>query len=145
MSDPEVYKIKDIARILKISIPTAYELARKPDFPAIKIGKAIRISKEAFEKWLSSNGTHFQNVEKQFDKITQPVKETQNSKIENRRQNKKTITVVGIVVYPDGSEKRFDELTQQERRDLAFYMNKVNAERQGFRAIRGRVAPDSET
>lgn len=53
---------------------------------------------------------------------------------------KKPITVVGIVVYPDGSEKRFDDLTQQERRDLAFYMNKVNAERQGFRVVsRGGV------
>lgn len=50
---------------------------------------------------------------------------------------KKPITVVGVVVYPDGSEKLFDDLTLQERRDLAFYMNKVNAEQQGFRAIRG--------
>ena len=53
MPDIEIYKIADIARVMRISIPTAYELARKPDFPAIRVGKAIRISRLAFENWLS--------------------------------------------------------------------------------------------
>jgi excisionase family DNA binding protein len=38
-----------------ISRATAYELVHKPDFPAFRSGRLIRISREAFFEWMARN------------------------------------------------------------------------------------------
>ena len=49
-----VYTIKELAKVLKISKSNAYQLARTPGFPKIKIGKRILVPKEELKKWLIS-------------------------------------------------------------------------------------------
>lgn len=39
---------KDIAQSPGCSIPTARGIMHRPDFPLIKVGKNLRVSKEAF-------------------------------------------------------------------------------------------------
>ena len=50
MSD--LLTVIDMAKLLKISRSKAYELTKEKDFPAIKIGKSIRIMREELYKWL---------------------------------------------------------------------------------------------
>jgi excisionase family DNA binding protein len=47
-----VYNVREIAKLLNINVPRAYELAKQKDFPAIRIGKRIVVPKQAFERWL---------------------------------------------------------------------------------------------
>jgi excisionase family DNA binding protein len=49
----EFYTTEDIAKCLGCSIPTARQLFHRSDFPALKIGKNFKVSKSAFEKWVS--------------------------------------------------------------------------------------------
>ncbi|MBP2642930.1 MAG: Helix-turn-helix domain [Firmicutes bacterium] len=50
----EVLTVKEVAAILKISLPLAYQLFKRKDFPALRIGarQQIKVSRAAFEKWL---------------------------------------------------------------------------------------------
>lgn len=50
--DKAVYNIPEIAAQMDINIPKAYELARQPGFPSIRIGRRIVVPKEAFHRWL---------------------------------------------------------------------------------------------
>lgn len=52
--EPAVYEVPEIASLLKINLVKAYELARRKDFPAIRIGRRIVIPKAAFERWLDT-------------------------------------------------------------------------------------------
>ena len=52
---PLVLNVEDISKILGISRATAYELVSREDFPKIKTGRLIKISKRAFFKWLEQN------------------------------------------------------------------------------------------
>lgn len=45
------YGSKDVALCLGCSIPTAREIMNRHDFPLIKAGKNLKVSKTAFEKW----------------------------------------------------------------------------------------------
>lgn len=49
----EFLTTEDVARSLGCSLPTARQLFYRPDFPALKIGKNFKVSKQAFEKWAS--------------------------------------------------------------------------------------------
>jgi len=49
-----VYKVEEIASILGISRTAAYELVKKGEFKAVRIGTTIRISKASFDMWLDS-------------------------------------------------------------------------------------------
>jgi len=50
----DVLTVKEVSAILKISLPLAYQLFKRKDFPALKIGqvKQKKVSRAAFEKWL---------------------------------------------------------------------------------------------
>ena len=52
---PLVLEVSDIQRIMGISRATAYELVHKPDFPAFRSGRLIRISRESFFEWMARN------------------------------------------------------------------------------------------
>lgn len=49
----EILTVSDLADLLKISSPVAYELVARNDFPSFKIGKSIRIYKSELMNWLS--------------------------------------------------------------------------------------------
>lgn len=46
------YNVKEVAKLLGINTTAAYELAKRKDFPAIRVGKRIIVPKEAFRSWL---------------------------------------------------------------------------------------------
>lgn len=48
----EILTIPEIARILRVGKNTAYALTARKDFPAIRVGRQIRVSRAAFNDWL---------------------------------------------------------------------------------------------
>lgn len=52
MAEVMVYKPKDIQQILGLSQTKAYELFWSKEFPSFQIGKAHRVLKKDFDKWL---------------------------------------------------------------------------------------------
>lgn len=51
----EILTVKELQKYMKISKNTAYELCKRCDFPAVKVGNAVRIPKEELDKWLVKN------------------------------------------------------------------------------------------
>jgi excisionase family DNA binding protein len=54
---PEVLRIEEVAKVLRISRSSAYALAHSRNFPVINPlgGKSLRVPKDAFIKWLDSH------------------------------------------------------------------------------------------
>lgn len=50
--------VQELAALLGISLPKAYELVKQPGFPVLKIGTRILIPVDAFKAWLISNASH---------------------------------------------------------------------------------------
>jgi excisionase family DNA binding protein len=50
--EPAVYDVPEIAVLLNINRITAYQLAKKEGFPAVRIGRRIIVPKQAFHRWL---------------------------------------------------------------------------------------------
>lgn len=48
---PPILTMEDVARYLRIGRTKAYELAYRPDFPSVRIGKYVRVNREAFLRW----------------------------------------------------------------------------------------------
>ena len=48
------YSVRELATLMGISLPKAYELAQKPGFPSIRLGTRILIPRSAFNDWLIS-------------------------------------------------------------------------------------------
>ena len=46
------YTVEEIARLLGIGRTTAYALVKEGHFKTVRIGSAIRISKQSFDEWL---------------------------------------------------------------------------------------------
>lgn len=51
MADTVFYGTKEVAKCLGCSIPVAREIMYRKDFPLIKVGKNLKVYKEAFEQW----------------------------------------------------------------------------------------------
>jgi excisionase family DNA binding protein len=51
---PLVLKGEDVAKVMSIARQTAYELAHRQGFPAVRLGRCIRIPREAFLTWLNT-------------------------------------------------------------------------------------------
>lgn len=49
----KTYTIDEIAKQLNISMKSAYALVKSGQFHYVRAGRAIRVSKESFDKWLS--------------------------------------------------------------------------------------------
>ncbi len=49
---PPVLTMRDVQDYLGISRPKTYELAHTRGFPVVRIGRAIRVPREAFLRWL---------------------------------------------------------------------------------------------
>ena len=52
MNEKAVYNVQEVAKLLDINVTKAYELVRRRDFPALRIGKRIVIPKKTFENGL---------------------------------------------------------------------------------------------
>ena len=51
---PAVLTMKNVQNALGISRPKAYELAHTAGFPIVKFGRALRVPKAAFLRWLEA-------------------------------------------------------------------------------------------
>lgn len=49
----KTYTIDEIAKQLNISTKTAYALVKSGTFHYVRAGRAIRVSKESFDRWLN--------------------------------------------------------------------------------------------
>ena len=49
---PAVLTLKHVQEVLGISRPKTYELAHTRGFPVMRFGRAIRVPREAFLRWL---------------------------------------------------------------------------------------------
>jgi excisionase family DNA binding protein len=49
---PAMLTIRQVQDILGISRLKAYELAHVPGFPVIRLGRAMRVPRDAFVRWL---------------------------------------------------------------------------------------------
>lgn len=61
MTEPEVYTVEDIRRILGLGRSKTYEMIErvhkeKGPFRVIKIGRVYRVPKESFNRWITGNG-----------------------------------------------------------------------------------------
>lgn len=54
MGEKMTYSVPEVAKLLGISNPKAYELTHKLGFPKVKIGKRTVIPKKEFAEWLSN-------------------------------------------------------------------------------------------
>ncbi|MCL6446051.1 MAG: excisionase family DNA-binding protein [Alicyclobacillus sp.] len=46
-----VLTMENVPKYLRIGRTTACELAHRPDFPAVRIGRLVRVNREAFLRW----------------------------------------------------------------------------------------------
>jgi len=51
-TDCMTYTIHEVAKLLGINPLAAYNLAKRQDFPAVRIGKRIVVPKAALQRWL---------------------------------------------------------------------------------------------
>ena len=54
IDNQRLISVPELARYLSIGRCKAYDLAKQPDFPSIKIGQKILIDTELLEKWLQN-------------------------------------------------------------------------------------------
>ena len=54
MENFEVLTAQDIAKILKVSRATAYEIMERTDFPTIRIGRNKRVMAHEFINWIQN-------------------------------------------------------------------------------------------
>lgn len=54
---PLVLKMSEVAKILRVNTHKAYDIARRPDFPAIRDGNRILVPRDAFFAWLNEAAT----------------------------------------------------------------------------------------
>lgn len=50
-----VVSVKETAQILGVSVPIAYELVHRADFPSVRIGKRILVSVDGLKDWINRN------------------------------------------------------------------------------------------
>ena len=54
-SAKRVYSVDQIAVLLNVSKGSVYDLIKQNLFRTVRIGSAIRISKQSFDEWLDKN------------------------------------------------------------------------------------------
>lgn len=56
-TDLVFYGVKDMARMMGCSIPTARDIMHRKDFPLLSVGNRLKVSKEAFSQWTMQRRT----------------------------------------------------------------------------------------
>lgn len=62
-SDVLLISVVETAKVLGISRPTVYQLARRADFPSMKIGTKVLINRVALEQWVNDHVAKKSEVE----------------------------------------------------------------------------------
>lgn len=52
---PSTLSVKEVSEALNLSLTKTYALVRQKDFPAIRLGKNIRIPEKEFSEWIRKN------------------------------------------------------------------------------------------
>lgn len=52
MTEQLTYNVSETADVLQVSRPTVYQLMKRADFPAFKVGKRTLVSAEGLRKWV---------------------------------------------------------------------------------------------
>lgn len=52
MAEKLALSVAEAAKLLGVSVPTAYELARREDFPSLKIGRRLLVNRAGLQDWL---------------------------------------------------------------------------------------------
>ncbi len=55
---PEILTMKQVQEFLGLSKPKTYELAHIADFPVIRFGRVLRVSRESLLSWLDKQTEH---------------------------------------------------------------------------------------
>lgn len=56
MTDKVVYNVPELAKLLDVSLASAYQLCRQPDFPAIRVSpRRIVIPVDGLKAWMERN------------------------------------------------------------------------------------------
>lgn len=55
LADPEVLTLKEVASILRIGRNAAYEMAHRGEISVIRIGRNIRVSRGALQRWIDQH------------------------------------------------------------------------------------------
>ncbi|MBE6092511.1 MAG: helix-turn-helix domain-containing protein [Selenomonas ruminantium] len=45
--------VRELAERMEISLPMAYDLTRREDFPSLRVGARILVPVDAFKEWLA--------------------------------------------------------------------------------------------
>lgn len=53
LNQKKTYTIDEIATLMNISMKSAYALVKSGAFHYVRVGRAIRVSKESFDRWLN--------------------------------------------------------------------------------------------
>ncbi|MGN1008170.1 MAG: helix-turn-helix domain-containing protein [Butyricicoccus sp.] len=51
------YNATELAEILGISVSGAYDLFHREDFPTLRIGRRLLVTKDNFEQWLATQSS----------------------------------------------------------------------------------------
>lgn len=57
MSDNEILTVKQAAELLQLSEDVVYPLTHRRDFPAIRVGRCIRIPRNMLMDWVEAQAT----------------------------------------------------------------------------------------
>ena len=52
----ELLTITEVARVLRVRVPRAYQLARDGVLPTVRIGRQIRVEANALRNWVAQGG-----------------------------------------------------------------------------------------
>lgn len=55
MENKMVLTVKEMAEMLHVSLPTAYELVHRDGFPTIRMGRKILVNADMLQKWLDDH------------------------------------------------------------------------------------------
>ena len=54
MAESEYLTPKDIEQLLNLSHTTVSRLLNRPDFPAVRIGRSVRVRRDRFEEYMET-------------------------------------------------------------------------------------------
>lgn len=62
MQNEEVFKIKDVAALLKVGEKTVYSMAQSGELPAFKVRGQWRFSRKDIDEWIEQQKTSSQDL-----------------------------------------------------------------------------------
>lgn len=61
MEEKTILTVRELAAVLRVSLPTAYQITERPGFPLIRIGRRKLVYRSALEAWLMEVGASGQH------------------------------------------------------------------------------------